>query len=392
MNQLAASNDLERESLLVQFMAEIEREGTPLIEAATDPAFRIVTFIYRGPAADRVYLQANKLTDAFTPAEGKLTPISGTDIATLSIRMPVDWICSYFFLTPTEPFDGDGGRLSVREVLQQRDAVQADPLNPNAMPHKLLPRSGQSVVALAEAPETPPAQSSNRWRESSTGIRLPMSGAEVQAVVHSHPNADAHSPAVFLCDGEVWLHQRILAEALEYRIASGACPPLHLVYIPSGGLQARQRDYTAEADAQAELLELAGAVLRVAQPGWDAHWIVAGQSLGGLFALFAATRFPQQVAGAVAQSPSLWWPSEGPLNPGPGQWFRELGAAGDCAPCVVQGGRTEWILIEPVLHAREFLRGLDRLVETPSDIVTGGHDEAWWRRTLPEAIEAIAHS
>lgn len=189
--------------MLEQFMADITTRGTPMIEPADEPSHRIVTFVYRGPAADRVYLQANKLTDSFTPGEGKLDPIPGTDLATLSLRMPSDWICSYFFLTPAEPFDGATGRLSVREVLQQRDALQADPLNPLATPYKLLPNSGQSVVVLDDAPSEPATQSSERWRESTTRVQLPSSGAEVQAVVRSHPQATEKSLAVFLCDGEV---------------------------------------------------------------------------------------------------------------------------------------------------------------------------------------------
>ncbi|MGO1545105.1 MAG: enterochelin esterase domain-containing protein [Gulosibacter sp.] len=376
--------DSERLRITDQFIARLTAQGgTPLVEPAASSSHRIVTFIYRGPAADRVYLQANKLTDNFAPTEGKLTPIPGTDLATLSLEMPSDWICSYFYLTPPTSLDPSAGRLRIRDLLRHPDAVQLDALNPLTTPYKLLPKTGQSLLVLEDAPQPPATASIECWPASYSTVTLPNSGAEVEVVIRSHPDADADSTAVLLCDGEVWLRDDLLAQSLSAR---DDCPPLHLVFLPSGGTAARQRDYTADPDAQARILGLARDSLRVVEPKWDARWILVGQSLGGLFAMLGAVRFPDVVHGAVAQSPSLWWPSDAPLERGAGQWFTELGAAGASAPCVVQVGRTEWLLTDSVLHGREFLRGLGSLVETPHDLVTGGHDEAWWRRTLPEAI------
>lgn len=386
--QHSRSSPQQAEALLDRFWSDLTLRGTPLIEPAEDLSHRIVTFLYRGPAADRVYLQANKVTDSFSPAEGRLRPIPGTDIAALSLRMPADWICSYHFVVPPTPFD-PGIRRSIREVLEHRDAVQTDPLNPRTMSYKLLPETGLSVLALDRAPRQPPMASTEHWHDARTAIRLPSSGRTVEIIVRSHPRAQACSPAVLLCDGEVWQGESGFADALEVRIAAGDCAPPHLVLLPSGGPLARQCDYPAGRDAQAELFDLARDALRAAVPGWHERWVVAAQSLGGLFSLLAAVRFPDRVVGAVAQSPSLWWPSGDRLDPAPGQWFAELGAAGTTAPCVVQAGRTEWILVDAVLHAREFLRGLDRLVETPHDLVTGGHDQAWWARTLPDAVLAL---
>ncbi|UQN15675.1 enterochelin esterase domain-containing protein [Gulosibacter sp. ACHW.36C] len=387
---LAGAAAADRAGHVDAFLAELGAAGAPLIEPADVPSHRVVTFLYRGPAPF-VYLFANKLTDPFTPAEGRLRQVGESDLATLSLRMPADWICSYHFLTPEAELEA-GGRLSIRDVMRQSASLLPDPRNPRQRPNKLLPQAPHSIVELDRAPQEPATADFDDWRSVGAPITLPVSRTKVEATVRSHPAASPDSPTMLLLDGEVWLDDELLAGALSARIAEGTCPPLHLVYLPSGGPDDRILDYPAGPLQQRELLTQVVDALEAAVPGWHGGLIPAGQSLGGLFALFAAVRAPELVRAAVGQSPSLWWPTVEAPELSPGAWFAELGAAGECAPCVVQLGRTEWVLQEAVLHAREFLRGIGSLVETPTDLVTGGHDVAWWRRTLPDAIAVAATS
>ncbi|MFD2758219.1 enterochelin esterase domain-containing protein [Gulosibacter faecalis] len=385
---LEAADAAARDTLVEEFLAELEAGGAPLIEPADGPDHRVVTFAYFGPAP-HVYLVANKLTDVFAPAEGRMHRVVNSDLATISVRMPADWLCSYHFLTPDSPFEEAEGRLTMREVLGQAGVLTSDPRNPNQRPNKLVPHAPHSIVALERAPREPETAPYADWRQEQRLLTLPVSGERVTVTVRSHPNASAASPAVLLLDGEVWLDDDLLVGALAARIASGDCPPVHLVYLPSAGPRSRQLDYPADARKQGELLARIRRVLEAVVPGHDGGLVPAGQSLGGLFSMLAAVRFPELVRAAVGQSPSLWWPTLEPPHQSPGAWFAELGAARDTAPCAVQVGHTEWLLQGAVLHAREFLRALDRLVETPGDAVTGGHDVAWWRRTLPDAICAV---
>lgn len=326
----------------------------PMITTSDDPEYRVVTFLARDKGQP-VYLQANKFTERGNPREAELKPIAGTGWRAVSVQMPRDWICSYHFLT-ADGVDVPGG-----------------------------------VVALEDAPALPPTASVAAWRCGTGELVLPVSRNQVTLTVHSHPDASAHSPVVLLADGDDWLADDLPATALAAQIEAGDSTPIHLAYLPAVDRTARQFDYTADAAEQAALLERIQDVL-ASVIGSHGGLVLAGQSLGGLFSLLAAVRFRGLVVGAVAQSPSLWWPTLTAPYESPGAWFSELAVAKACAPSVLQVGRTEWALQRTALHAREFLRALDALVETPHDIVTGGHDAVWWRRTLAEGIGAVLRS
>ena len=77
------------------------------------------------------------------------------------------------------------------------------------------------------------------------------------------------------------------------------------------------------------------------------------------------------------------------MNAVVGRWFTEFAdAAGASSPVVVQLGLLENTLATTVLEAREALRSRGELIETPADLVRGGHDIVWWRRALPAGLIA----
>lgn len=331
----------------------------PIVTESDDPAYRIVTFLAEN-TGEAVYLQANKLVDRASPHEAELQPLEaarfGTDLRGISLRMPHDWICTYHLAT------AEGVRL----------------------------RGG--VVVLDGAPALPQTQPITSWRRTEDALVMPASGEAVTLTVRSHPHATSLSPVVLLTDGEDWLSDELPVAALAAHIAAKQIPPLHVAYLPAASRTARQIDYTADRAAQEQLFV---SILRILEVRISAHHpqlIPAGQSLGGLFSLLAAVRLRGLVRAAVAQSPSLWWPTLTAPYEHPGEWFVELGRVRASAPSVLQVGRTEWVLQRSVLHAREFLRSHGALVETPHDIITGGHDRAWWRRTLAAGIVAALHN
>lgn len=123
----------------------------------------------------------------------------------------------------------------------------------------------------------------------------------------------------------------------------------------------------------------------------------AGQSLGGLFTAMATTRFPDLVAGGVAQSPPLWWPAEGLLGQDRGAWFCERAATPESSPMELQWGAFVRVLEHDVALSAELLRTQGKLVSAQKTI--GGHDPVWsrcccqrgwsgrWERPSPPALE-----
>lgn len=346
-----------------------------LVEPGSRDDTRLVTFVYRGEDADLAYLIANRLSDPKDPHDTRLELMPGTDLAFLTVEMPDDWIATYSVVTPPEPLRS--APLHQPLALRDRQALGSH-------------TRATGVVDLERAPALPPRGTVEAWQREDHRVVGPASGEDLPLTLMSHPEATVDSPVVVMLDGEVWLRDHVVIEALDHAVTTGEAPPMTVALLHAAGPRSRQLDYACEPGESAALLDRITAELP--GPRRSAPWIIAGSSLGGLFALLCATRHPDRIGSVVAQSPSLWWPTDDPLAPGPGRWFEEFAAQGHGAPAVVQVGQLETTLAHTVLHARELLRSHGLLIETPHDVVRGGHDMAWWRRTLPPALIRAANS
>jgi enterochelin esterase family protein len=110
---------------------------------------------------------------------------------------------------------------------------------------------------------------------------------------------------VLLLDGDDWLHLHPAMTAFDSAVASGDMPAVTLVFLPA---KDRQAEFACRPDlweaVRDELLPL------VAESGVRAdldRLVVAGQSLGGLSAVYAALEFPELVSRVACQSGSFWW-------------------------------------------------------------------------------------
>ena len=400
----------DRGGILDRFEARVMAAGTPLVEAGSAPDRRIVSFLRRGPALRGVYLEANRISDATDPGDTLMRPVAGTDLVALSLEMPASWIGTYRFIVPQEPPPAasphEGVRLEEYRVFAA--CAQEDPYCRERAVGGRGPVA-HGVVALEGAPGVPRG-AATPWRRREARVLGPVSGQELALTVLTHPEAGAGCPLVVCLDGEVWERDPLLVRALAAAVDEGRVRAPRLALLHAAGSEQRQLDWACEPGESRALLEAVLAEVGpgvAGEPGMPATGggtegapgragdhgvlrgpvVVAGQSLGGLFAMLCAVRHGDLVDAAVAQSASLWWPRREAMSPGPGRWFEEVARRGACAPVVLQAGRLEWNLVGAVLHARSLLEALGALVPTEHDLVTGGHDLAWWRRALPGAIE-----
>ncbi|WP_454295071.1 alpha/beta fold hydrolase [Salana multivorans] len=161
-----------------------------------------------------------------------------------------------------------------------------------------------------------------------------------------------------------------------------------MLFLESGGPEQRQLDYANGPEVSGELLVRVHEASSGAVPG--GRWIIAGQSLGGLFAMHAATRHPELVRAAVAQSPSLWWPTpESVWSPAPG-WFEEhADSPTGGAPVLLEAGVLEAGVVGFTRHAAPLLQVRGLLIDSREH--AGGHDVLQWQAMLPDALaDAIA--
>lgn len=346
-----------------------------------------VTFCWReppagdGPPVQQVLLFANRLTDETDLGATMLDRVPGTDLWHASFRMADDWRASYAFLVRVvgEPAPWQGGdQVRIRQVL---DRGLVDPRNPQGCRN----RAGvlQSVVSLPGAPTQPWQDRTDVPRGALTEHRVRgHSGAVHRVWVHDPPGTtpDEPLPLLVVLDGEVWTTPGHDATALvDAMVHDAVVGPLRLLLPDSGGRDARWARMGARGDAVRDLADDLVPWMRSVRgvvPGADAV-AVAGQSLGGLTALRAALSRPDVVGAALSQSASLWQDDLLALT---------ASAAGHGARPLVHlaHGSQEWVLAGPHAALADALGAAGFPTEVA--VHNGGHDYAWWRGALPEAL------
>ncbi|MCS0599797.1 alpha/beta fold hydrolase [Streptomyces sp. LP11] len=202
-------------------------------------------------------------------------------------------------------------RLRVTYRFLADDASYADPFNPVGA------GGDRSVLATPDAPAQP------HWPAVGAEDVLPLPRTRVRwtggrlggrRTVRVHP-VGGGGPVVLLLDGDDWLHLHPAMTAFDAACAAGDMPPVTLVFVPA-------KDREGEFGCRPELWEAVRDELLplVADSGVPAdpdRLVVAGQSLGGLSALYAALEFPDLVSRVACQSGSFWWTPEALAQPDP---------------------------------------------------------------------------
>ncbi|MGW6615229.1 alpha/beta fold hydrolase [Streptomyces erythrochromogenes] len=194
-------------------------------------------------------------------------------------------------------------RLRVTYQFLADGAAFADPFNP-------LGAGGDRSIAA-----TPDASAQPHWPVLGAGADqvLPLPRTRVRwtserlggrRTVRVHP-AGGGGPVVLLLDGDDWLYLHPAMTAFDAAVAAGEMPPVTLVFLPT-------RDREAEFGCRPGLWEavrdeLLPLVAETGLPAGPDRLVVAGQSLGGLSAMYAALEFPDLVSRVACQSPSFWW-------------------------------------------------------------------------------------
>ncbi|GAA3567999.1 alpha/beta hydrolase-fold protein [Nonomuraea rosea] len=409
-----ASGAAGRAELLAEFWAAAERRGTPLVaEIEGDPGHRAVTFLWRGGPDDRMLVALNRVAVRDDPAASLMRRLPGTDVWHLTYRLRADHRGSYRMAPagvsgpaalagvsdrPSDPRRAGvpGGELSKAALMADG---RPDPLNP----HRLASRWGRPDASVVSLPAAPPQP----WADRRAGIprgevhehRLPAGvlGAERTVWAYVPPGGvPSGAPVAVLCDGDMWFGGLAFQDTLDALIADGAVPPLVVVAPDSAGNDVRWAELGAR---EPYVSFLADEVLGWASERWPitrdpARTVVAGQSLGGMAALYAGLLRPERFGNVLAQSASLWW------RPGLEPGVPKLAPAGP--PWLA--GRFAEDLRRPIrvrldvgLHEGPmagYARDLDDVLRSRGCPVVlteynGGHDYACWRGSLADGLIAL---
>ncbi|AVJ17491.1 enterochelin esterase [Serratia sp. MYb239] len=309
---------------------QVVQRGTPIVEEHDRQQARF-TWLWRDPHGDeprspirRVYVDINGVTDHHSTDPSTLQRLPGTDIWHWSTLLPRDWRGSYSLIPVQDAqlppvFSAD--RAQCRQ--QQRawwislfPLAIADPLNPYPAAST---RIGQPL-SLAQGPDaadqrawltTPPPLDVSRlhhflWRSETLGNQR-----RIWAYASGEGASAAERPLVILLDGQNWVDGQPLLPVLARETAAGRLPPACYLLIDVIDGQHRERELPCNADfwlaLQAELLPLVRQRMAFSDSG--ARTVVAGQSYGGLAAMYAGLHWPQRFGRVLSQSGSFWWPT-----------------------------------------------------------------------------------
>ncbi|MGY4493886.1 enterochelin esterase [Pseudomonas sp. TE3610] len=404
MDKLLVRKDLGCESWW-QALAE---QGTPLVGPA-HAGEHVVTFVWRDPrgTADtsptrRVWINITGLTDHHRQcAPQSLARIDGTDIWLWQTRIDANWRGSYSFMPSDEDRDFDGidadGTPDLSALRPWWRAMfpraQHDPLNP------MRPWTGGRGLGVSGL-HMPGAPAHPAWHALDRGQAAPVT-------LEEHPwhsarlgnsrrvwllstgrDHDASRPLAVLLDGAFWTASLPLAGPLQALTDAGELPPAVYLLVDSIDTAHRSSELACNADFWEALQdELLPQVMT-----WQAHssdpatTVVAGQSFGGLAALYAGLQWPRRFGCVLAQSGSFWWPRDNPAQQLPQRVDDGLGH-GQPLKLFIEAG-----LREPVIH-----RANQRMVQALRDAglatqyreVNGGHDALCWRQGLLDGLRAL---
>ncbi len=413
----AAASPTAREQLTTAFWEEMTGRGTPLVEAPwpAAPGERAVTFLWRDrhgtrPGTRTVVLLLNKVTDPSVWDQSVLHRIDGTDIWHRTYRLPSTWQGTYQLAAddgPTAAAEAGGAAHGPRSRWAGvASGAVSDPLCPVQMPGK--PGELPSSVAILDAAPPQP------WRKRRPLVRrgtltdgLVESGLLAEPrrvwVYTPHPRLAASSAIdgaatngaprdlLVVLDGEDWAGRLDLVSTLDNLHADGRIRPTAAVLVDAIDTPSRWRDLACNdrftGFLTGELLDRAAVELDLDLS--DARVILSGRSLGGLTALYAGVRAPERFHAVIAQSTSLWWPSEPAGDRAPG-WLQDQLASAERLPAAItlEVGSEEWILREPArqLAARLAARGD---VDLHLNEYDGGHDAWCWRGSLADELARL---
>jgi enterochelin esterase-like enzyme len=378
--------------------SRLVRGGLPLIERIPDrPGQRLVTFVWRPERAVRAPSVYTPVAD-LRARETALIPLARTGLWFRSLRLPLRTRALYAF-SPEAPPGPHGGGEAWTSYFR---GVRPDPHNPVGFVMAKDPddpedvESPVSVVALPRAPPQPWSEVRGPSRWQVTHLRWPSrflgTSRSVWVYRPRGGRPDRVANLLVVLDGVVYASAIPAPRIVQNLVGAGAIGPSTVVLV-GNAVHARDEElahnprfarFLAE-----ELIPRLGRRYGVSSP--PARTVIAGSSLGGLMAAYAALQYPERFGNVLAQSGAFLWSPPG--HPGLIEEYRTAPVrplrfyldAGTFEARTPPGVRSS--LLSGVRALRDVLRAKGYPV-TYSEF-EGGHDYACWAGTFADGLLAL---
>lgn len=394
--------------------------GTPFFQKL-DEENCLVTFIWQDVEGSEgvssivnVLLDINSLTDHHSWAPFCLNRFACTDVWLGQLTVNSKWRGSYSFIPLTanqlpNVAQKKGGDSTQAQRTWWVDVVQNQTYDElNLLPAQISGWGMSSPLHLPNAPEE------KGWKEWDQGILSFLSAEQIEPVhwsslmLNNQRNCslfstaiEASAPLVILLDGQKWGAASGTLSVLQYLTDQQHIVPAHYLLVPSIDGRTRWQELGCSSVFwQAVLDELLPYTLQcLAEKNASIlEYIIVGQSLGGLSAVYAALTFPDDFSKVISLSGSFWWPEENRVNGSmldqserellpkgsPVEKVRdgELGVRHLRAFLTVGSGEKDMCLYNQMMYDAIQQQNGDVLLET----VQGGHDWLSWRSGLVNGL------
>lgn len=401
-----------------RWWAAIAERGTPLRSGGLSSGGngkQTLTFYWRqGPAQATAAVFIDIYSHTPHPvAEGPttLTRCPGTDVWQFKTTLPKDW-CGSYFLVPVSardlpvPQDKKHRRHWWLDLL--RRCAVCDPLN------RIAPHNGAWGQPLSGIYEKPPKifcadnyfssgpngrltssypKSSHLQNRQWKSVRLKNTRQIWRCRLGSAPVSKR--ALVILLDGHYWAEREELLGELSQRCARRELPSADYLLIDALNPEVRAQElpcsknfWLAVIEELLTPLQQRGEITNVTE-----KILVAGQSYGGLAAVYGALNWPQKIGAVLSQSGSFWWSSSDAQHSGGeiGALLRAQALPADKQETkprfLLEVGRCEGDMLADNRAVRDALSVGDYPVHYRE--FTGGHDWLCWRRSLVDGIDQL---
>lgn len=367
-----------------------------------------MTFWWRDPNGTeqtsplkRVWLYITGVTDHHHNARPQtLARIPGTDVWQWQGEFSPNWRGSYCFIPSehdddfaeavfaTDPPDRMALREGWRKLLPK---AIADPRNPQhwrggrGHPVSALEMPDAPLQPGWDRPDTPyqPAQCIT-WQSARLGNRRRV------WIFTTGEQTPHERPLAVLLDGQFWAESMPVWPALTALTLDGQLPPAVYVLIDVIDTAHRTRELPCNPDfwlaVQEELLPQVQALAPFSERA--DRTLVAGQSFGGLSALYAGLHWPERFGCVLSQSGSFWWPHRGGQHDGVIiEQLKNQQLSTQGLRIVLEAGRREPLIFRAcqALYA-ELQQTQQPVFWRPVD---GGHDALCWRGGLTQGLMTL---
>ncbi len=311
---------------------QLHKAGTPVIEHAADGETRM-HFFWRDPegrselsSTKKVYVDINGVTDHHSQAPESLVRVGNSDVWHWSTLIESDWRGSYSLIPVTDehlPPLFCGSDETCR-VLQRKWWISLMPLAIPDMLNPSPPFLSSRRFALSNA-HMPDAPDQSAWQQLDAGLAETWPDGLQTLQWHSdllnvtrnvwlyttgNTAQPEQRPLAIMLDGQNWVYGQPIFSALDQVTDAGELPPACWLFIDVIDSQHREVELPCNETfwqaVQQELLPLARQ--HAAFSNEASRTLVAGQSYGGLAALYAGLHWPQRFGRILTQSGSFWWP------------------------------------------------------------------------------------